>query len=277
MKSTIEYALKALPLILIGTLSYWLFAAPDTNISEGMKLSLSALLGGIASYVFIQYSDYLGTIERKRQNYQNALANLEYKLNDQLNWVSDVIYHLKNHEKVINRVLSGEALIAADPSSYREPIDIEHETLEMTNLSFRNQLLKTITTYKKIRNDLKSLHGGYNDMCALAVSDDKYIDSYHKGLPYQLENTIIIRKYTEHSLEQTKEALTKCRVLSVDSRTILSKLRRYLVIHEDPKNLKHLVIAERVKLDSEIADSLSISTAEKKEVERDITNKSKAT
>lgn len=275
MKSAIEYALKSLPLVAIGLLSYWLFLADNSLISEGMKLSLSALLGGIASYIFIQYSDYLTSIEQKRRKYQNALANLEYKLNDQLNWVSDVIYHLENHERVINKVLSGEVLIAKNPSSYRESINIESEALEMSNLGFMNQLLKLIITYKKIGNDIKTIHDAYNEMTELAASNEKYYDSYRNALPLQLENTIIIRRYTEQSLEQTKDALSKCRVLSVDSRTIFSKLRRYLVIHDDPDNLEHLLKVERKMLDAEIQNTLAVSTKEKDEIVRDITNKSK--
>ena len=55
MKHIFEYILRFLPLVAIALLVHLLFIAPDSQLSEGVKLSLSALLGGIASYVFIQY------------------------------------------------------------------------------------------------------------------------------------------------------------------------------------------------------------------------------
>lgn len=250
-------------------LTYALFTSSDTQISEGMKLAISALLGAMTSYIFIQFSKFIETIESKKSSHRSALAKLEYKLNDQLNWVSDLIFNLKNHQKIVKSVIDGKALIAQDGSSYRESADLESDVHNLLNISFVNQMLKLLTSYKKIQNDVKTLHGSYGFMLNLAISDEKYLESYHQGLPLHLKNTIFITKFAELTLNQTKDALSECRVLSRDSRTLLGNIRRKIILHHDPKNKSELVTQEKDKLQKEINSTMQESGLEIKEIENE--------
>lgn len=277
MKSIIEIAFRLLPIIAIAGLSYFLFMAPDSEISEGMKLSVSALLGAIVSYVFIQYSNFIEKIESRKAAHQTSLARLEFMLNDQLNWLSDVIYHLSNHEQLLDKVISGKTLIAHDGSTYRASTDIEPDIHNLLNLSYKNQLLNLLTSYKKIQNDIVTLHESYGFILNLALSDDKYIESYTAGVPNYLENTKMIRKFTQLTFEQTKTAISANRVLSTSAQTFLSKVKRYFVLQPDPDNYQELVNKEQHILEQEMESSKKLSNKELEGLENDITSPANGT
>jgi len=272
MKHIFEYILKSLPIIIVAILSYMLFISRDSQITEGVKLTLSALLGAIASYIFIQYSEYLKKIDTIKSKHQRALNTLEVKLNDQLNWLSDIVFHLTNHEKLINKVISGEAELAYDASSYREPINIASEIFDITNLGYKNHLLSLHTLYIKIKNDLSSMHTGYKFMLDQAISNPDHKESYRMGLPYHLANIIMLRNFVEKAEGETKNALSMCRVLSKDSKNLISRFSRYLIIHSDPKNLQMLVSTEKSILEKEIEKTINDSQHEIDEIEKKLNN-----
>ena len=270
MKHILEYILRFLPLALIAILIYLLFIAPDANLSEGVKLSLSALLGAIASYVFIQYSTFIQKIDNKKAVHAKALASLEIKLNDQLNWLSDITFHLENHQPLIEKVLNKETSLAFDASSYREPISIEDEIYNINNLSYKNQLLSLHTGYKKIQNDLTSMQMAYKFMLEQAISNPDFMGSYVSGLPHHLANVKLIHGFSEQSVEKTKNALSACRVLSRDSKNILTKITLYFIIHNDPKGYDNLVAKEYKILNDEIKKTQSNSQVEIDKLENEL-------
>lgn len=265
MKHIFEYILRFLPLVAIALLVHLLFIAPDSQLSEGVKLSLSALLGGIASYVFIQYSNFIQRIDTKKAIHAKALASLEIKLNDQLNWLSDITFHLENHQPLIEKVLNKETELAFDASSYREAISIEDEIYNINNLDFKNQLLSLHTGYKKIQNDLTSMQSGYKFMLEQAISNPKFMGSYLSGLPHHLASVKLIHSFSEQSVDKTKNALSACRVLSRDSKNLLTKLAIYFIIHNNPKDYDKMVVAEKNILNKEIITTQSNS---KKEIDK---------
>jgi len=271
MKQLLEYLLKSLPLLAVVALGYMLFISEDSQISEGMKLSLSALLGAIASYIFIQYSDFIKQIDAKKATHQKALASLEVKLNDQLNWISDIEFHLSNHAKLVEKSVTIKTLIY-DSSTYREPVDIEPEIFNVNNLNLKNQLLSLHTSYKKIINDLGSMQAGYKYMLEQAVNDQRYLDSFIQGLPNHLNNVKALREFTLLSNEKTYDILSSCRVLLRDSKDIISKVRRYFIIHNDPKDFDSLVKTERALLISESKQTQDRSVKEIMDVENRLNN-----
>ena len=76
-----------------------------------------------------------------------------------------------------------------------------------------------------------------------------------------------VRKFSEHTLELTKDALSKCRVLSRESKTLQGKLKRYLILQPDPENLEELLKMEKEALASEIQDTWNESNKELKEID----------
>jgi len=252
MKRALEYILRYIPHITVVYLSYTLFISTDSQISQGLKQTLSALLGAVSSYIFIQYFEFFKKIDIKKAEHQNALIRLEFKLNDQLNWLSDIIFHLSNHEPIVQKVLSGKSSLAYDASSYRDPISIEQEIHDIKNIAFKNQLLNLHTSYIKIKNDLSSMHDGYVFMLEKAISHPEYMESYALGLPHHLANVNMLREFTGQAIANTKKALSACRVLSRDSRNMTANLNRYFVIHSEPQNFDALVTEECKKLEKEI-------------------------
>jgi hypothetical protein len=267
MKQFFEYIVKFIPLLVITIIVYLLFLAPDSQMSEGVKLSLSALLGAISSYIFIQYANFILKIDSKKAVHARALASLEIKLNDQLNWLSDIIFHLKNQRLLIQKVINEQSSPAFDASSYREPISIESEIYDVNNIDYKNKLLSLHTSYKKIQNDITSIQSGYKFMLEQVLSNPKYIDSYLQGLPHYLANLKLLHSHSEQTIDKTKDALAACRVLSRDTKNILSKLSLYFVIHKNPTNFENLVVEEKRILNDEIKTTQSNSKAEIDEIE----------
>lgn len=268
VKSTIGFLIKTLPIVAVVALSYVLFISPDTELSEGVKLSASALLGAIASYVFVGYAKFLERVDARKAVHSNALANLEFKLNEQLNWLSDVIFHLSGHERILRKVIAGEASMAHDSSSYREAISIESEAYELAHIGFKNELLSLITLYRKLQNDIASHKGGYEFMLNTALADPRNLESYRRGLPLHLERTVTLRKHVEFTLSETKLALSKCRVLSANYRSFVASAARYLFQQSDPLKYKELVQSELTVLEKEIAESMKKSQEEIDRVEK---------
>ena len=262
MKKVLEYILRYLPHALVVFLCYILFISTGSQISAGLKQTLSALLGAIASYIFIQYLDFFKKIDARRAEHQRALSRLEFKLNDQLNWLSDIIFHLSNHEPIVKKVLTGQASLAYDASSYRDPISIEQEIHDIKNLTYKNQLLSLHTSYLKIKNDLASMHEGYVFMLEKAIEHPEYMESYASGLPHHIANVNLLREFTEQAVNNTKLALSACRVLIRDSRNAVANINRYFVIHSEPHNFEELVTEEHKKLSEEIRKVGAQSKAE---------------
>ena len=252
MKQIFEYILRFIPLLIIAVLVYVLFIAPDNQLSEGVKLSLSALLGAIASYVFIQYAEFIKKIDNAKAVHAKALASLEIKLNDQLNWLSDIMFHLENHQLLIQKVLNKETALAFDASSYREPISIEDEVYNIKNIDYKNQLLSLHTSYKKIQNDLASMQSGYKFMLEQAISNPEFTDSYIQGLPHHLASVKLIHGFSDQAVDKTKDSLSACRVLSRDSKNLLSKFTFYFIIHQNPQDYEILLTKEKETLNNEI-------------------------
>lgn len=268
LKSTIELLIKILPIAAIAVLIYILFISADTEISEGIKLSASALLGAIASYVFIEYSRFIEKIEKRKAAHRSALANLEFKLNEQMIWLSDVIFHLSGHERIVRTVIDGKEAMAHDSSSYRDSIPIESEIHDLASLSFKNELLSLLTLYRKLQNDITSQQRGYEFMLNAALTDAKNFASYKRGLPSHLQRTIVLRKHTEFTLRETKLALSKCRVLSSNNRSLLASFTRYLIQQPDPPKYRELVQDDLGILEREISESIATSQKEIDEIER---------
>jgi len=254
IKQFLEYLLKLLPTLVVLALCYFLFLSSDSQLSEGVKLSLSALLGAIASYIFIQYSDFLKHIDTKKAVHQKALVALEVKLNNQLNWLSDVEFHLTNHIGIINNTIKNKNLIY-DTSTYREPGSIETEIYDINNLNYKNQLLGLHTGYKKLFNDITTMQVSYKFMLEKAINDPGYIDSYINGLPNHLENIKALHQFSIISGDDTRNSLSSCRVLLRDSKNVFSLLRRYFILHDDPRDFDRLKNDERAILDKEIEDT----------------------
>jgi len=258
-KSTIGFLIKTLPLVAVVVLSYILFISPDAKLSEGVKLSASALLGAIASYVFVEYAKFIERVEARKTIHSNALTNLEFKLNEQMNWLSDVILQLLGHEQLLKRVIAGEVTMAHDASSYREAISIEAEAYNLAHIGYKNELLSLITLYRKLQNDIASHQGGYEFMLNNALADTRNLDSYRRGLPFHLARTDTLRKHTEFVLSETKLALSKCRVLSSDYRSLIAIVGRYLFQQSDPSKYKERVQTELDALEREIEETIKKS------------------
>ena len=270
MKQLLEYILKSLPLIAVVILSYMLFASTDSQISEGMKLSLSALLGAIASYIFIQYSEFLKKIDTAKAKHQRALNLLEVKLNNQLNWVSDIEFNLQNHCILIEKAITRQVELAYDASSYSEPISIAAEILDVNNLDYKNQLLSLNIGYEKINSDITSMHTGYKFMLDQAISNPEHRESYVKGLPHHLANVKMLIKFTERSSEKTKDALAACRILSRDTKNLLSKISRYFIIHSNPNKFLDQINSEKKILENEIESTITNAQKEINEIEKQL-------
>jgi len=259
IKKFLEYLLKSLPFLVVISLCYFLFIAPDNQLSEGVKLSFSALLGAIASYIFIQYSDFIKQIDNKKAMHQKALNSLEIKLNDQLNWLSDIEFHLSNHIGIINNTIKNKTLIY-DTSTYREPGSIESDIYDVSNLTYKNQLLSLHTCYKKLFNDITTMQASYKLLLDKALADSSYFDSYMNALPNHLTNTKALHKFAILYGDDTRNSLSSCRVLSRDSKNFFSLIRRYFILHDDPCDFDKLKIYERKKLDKEIEDTKNNSS-----------------
>lgn len=264
-KSALELFLILLPAIVVAGLGYVIFISPDTEITEGSKLTVSAFLGAMASLVLIQYSSFLEKVVSRKDKHQNALAVIEFKLNEQLNWISDVAYTLRNHENMLKKVVGGETHFIHDASSYREPISIDEDVHDLASRTLKNQLLKLVTDYKKLESSVASFQQSYDFILNLALSNEKHIDSYRFGLPQRILTTQTLIRFAESLLDDTKFNIASCRVLSRSADSFLAKLRRFLFIQLDPKDYHRLVRRDLQLLEQEIAESKASS---RKQIDR---------
>lgn len=268
MRFLVEVFLKLLPIAAVVLLCYVLFIAPDTAISEGMRLSVSALLGAIASYTFIAYAQFVEKIELRKAKHRNALANLEFKLNEQLSWLSDVIFHMSGHERILKKVIDGQDLIVHDATAYREPISIESEIYDLANLSFKNDLLSLLTLYRKLQNDISSHQQAYAFMINSALNKHENLESYMQGIPTHLERTQLLRQHTMDAVRRTKLSLSKCRVLSSNNNSLIVSLVRFLIQQPTPKGYELLVNEELKALEEEIVAGMARAQAEMNEIKK---------
>lgn len=273
MKTLFEYSLKLLPLAVIAVISYVLISSGKGTLEEGTKMGLSALLGALISYMFVQYTNFLQRIDEAKRKHSKALHLLEVKLNLQLNWLSDVIFHLNGHVSIVEKTLATKSGIVFDSSSYREPIDIGQELLDVNNFQLKNELLGLSTGYGKINNDVTSMTTGYRTTVDMAVSGNIHMDDYFYNLPSHLEKSKLIKAFAEQGVQKTKEAIASIRVLINDNKNTFSRMRVALIIHENPEKFDSLKKQEMEILENQILE-VKTSLATKFEMSKKRLNKS---
>ena len=270
MKTLLENTLKLLPVIVMVGISYILFEEKDGSLDEGTKLSLSALLGAMASYLFVQYSEFMKKIDESKRRHGKSLHSLDVKLNMQLSWLADVIFHLDNHISIVQRVLGGEPNIVFDASSYRDPLKIDAEIFDVNNLPLKNKLLSVKTTYDKLENDISSMQEGQKFSIDAVASKNMPIGDYVASLPSHLENAQTIKAFSEKAVESTKDTIAAVRVLTNDSRSLTNSVRRFFIEHTNPGNFDELKSTERENLDNQIIAVKNDSRNEIRDVEKEL-------
>lgn len=267
MKQFLEYSFKAIPIIIIAFICYVLYYADDKSLTEGMKLSLSALLGGMATFIFGSYSQFIKKIDGRKFQNRKALTSLDIKLNNQLNWLADIEFNLANHEERVKRVLDGAPEIVFDASAYKELVCIEDEIFSINNLRLKNELVSLNTGFKKINNDIKTMASGYRYMVEVVISDSAQMPSYLGSLPHHHENIQRLIGFTRQRVDHTRAAISSCRVLIKDSNSITTKIRNYFILQNDPGNFDGLIQEKRDELESQILETKASSQRDIEDVE----------
>ena len=128
LKKLLWVFLITLPVfIMIGIMA--LLFENSRDLDEGLKLGLSALLGAMASYLFVQYAEYLKGLKQVENRHSGALHSLDLILNDLLDWLSNVEFDLNIHTEILERDLKDNTL-THDTSSSRSHVLISLEIID---------------------------------------------------------------------------------------------------------------------------------------------------
>jgi len=262
MKVVIENSIRFMPTLILIAVAYLIYGVPSDAMNEGLKLSLSAFLGAIASFVFLQYSEFSKSISNQKKSNLTALQGLEIKLNEQLIWLSGVNFLLNGHTDLVGKVMEGKIPIAFDGSIYRSSINIENEITSLTNNKIINVLIELNSRYRKIENDLASMQNAYKFNLDLVISDKEYTSSYRGFLPTHIKNVQFLVGSVKSTESKTKNALALCRLLIKANKSYLNRFVWYLSLQSDPKEIESALKQEVELLNKEIEKNKKQSESE---------------
>ena len=212
------------------------------SLDDGFKIGLSALLGAIASYIFVQYFEYIKGIERVENRHRSSLHSLDIILNGQLDWLASMTSELKNHVGFVERDIESRT-VTFDASASRKPLEISTEIVDaVSNVSLKNKLLLIKMDYEKLESDVASTRASHRYMVESFGNGNVTLDVYLSNMPTHLSKAKIVKQYANKLTQDTKETISAVRVLKKDSRGIGSFVRRNLIEHKEPYDFD-----ERVK------------------------------
>ena len=239
------------------------------DLDEGLKLSLSALLGALASYLFIQYSEFLKNLKQVENRHSGALHSLDLVLNDLLDWLSNVEYEFNIHTEILERDLSGNTL-THDSSSSRPYVLIRIETIDaVSNVSLKNQLRSINMGIERLGTDLNSMRSSHRFAVDASIGGSMNPEVYKTViLPSHLKKIEFLKKFTEKLVVDTKDAISVVRVLKNDNRGLSSAIRKFLLEHKDPTDFDDLKKQQLRILEDQITSVRSKSRDEIRDMEQ---------
>ena len=267
-KKLLRCILSTLPvLIMIGIMAVLYNNSKD--LDEGLKLSLSALLGAMASYIFVQYAEYLKGIKQVESRHSGALHSLDLMLNDLLDWVSNVEFSINTHTEIVERDLGGNTL-THDSSSSRSPVLIRLEIIDaVNNIPLKNKLRSINMALERLRTDLNSMYSSHRFAVDAAASGNMKPEVYKTiVLPSHLKKVEFLRNYREKLEVDTKDSIAVVRVLKNDNRGLFSAILRFLIEQKDPADFDDLKKQQLRILEDQVKDVRSRSRDEIREIEQ---------
>ena len=269
LKKLLWVSLSTFPvLIMIGIMAILFENSKD--LDEGLKLSLSALLGAMASYLFVQYAEFLKAIKQVENRHSGALHSLDLVLNDQLDWLSNVEFGLNTHTEILERDLSGNTL-THDSSSSKSHVLIRLEIIDaVNNVSLKNKLRFINMDLERLGTDLSSMRSSHRFAVDASISGNMKPEVYKTViLPSNLKKIEYLKKFTGKLVVDTKDAISVVRVLKNDSRGLSSAIRRFLIEHKDPADFDNLKEQQLHILEDQIKDVRSKSRDEIRNMEQE--------
>lgn len=269
MKRLLWVSLRTLPVfVMIGIMA--ILFGNSKDLDEGLKLSLSALLGAMASYLFVQYAEFLKAITQLENRHSGALHTLDLILNDLLDWLSNVKSGLNSHTEILERDLNGNT-VTHDSSSSRSPVLIRLEIIDaVNNITLKNKLRHLNIDLERVETDLNSMRSSHRFAVDTTISDNMEYEVYKTVfLPSHLRKIDNLNKIIEQLVVDTKDSLSIVRVLKNERRGMSNTIRRFLIEQKEPADFKNLTKHQLQILEDQIKDVRSNS----RDVFRDIQQK----
>ena len=199
----------------VGVLMF-LFTRSE-KIDDGLKLGLSALLGAMASYFFIKYSEFIKSVQQLENRHSGTLHSLDITLNLQLEWLSCVVFELNTHSRISRLGLDG-GTISYDSSLSKPPVLISNDVVDaLNNITLKNLILKLKIDYERLENDLATMRSSHRYIVDATISGNISYENYAANLPTHLEKIEYLKAFAEKRIDKTKEAIATIRVLKNDS------------------------------------------------------------
>ena len=267
-KKSLRFILSTFPvLIMIGIMAVLYNYSKD--LDEGLKLSLSALLGAMASYVFVQYAEYLKGIKQVENRHSGALHSLDLILNDLLDWLSNVEFNMNTHTEIVERDLVGNTL-THDTSSSRPPVLIRLEIIDaINNIPLKNKLRSINMALERLGTDLNSMYSSHRFAVDASFSGNMKPKVYKTViLPSHLKKVEILKKFRGKLVVDTKDSIAVVRVLKNDNRGLSSAVRRLLIEQTDPADFENLKTQQLHILEDQIKDVRNKSRNEIRNLEQ---------
>lgn len=253
-KKLLRGFLSTLPvLVMIGIMAVLFYNSKD--LDEGLRLSLSALLGAMASYLFVQYAEFLKSIKQVENRHSGALHSLDLILNDLLDWLSNVEFSLNTHTEIVKRDLSDNSL-THDSTSSRSLVLIRLEIIDaVNNIPLKNKLRFLNLDLERLETDVNSMRSGHRFAVDSFKSGSMNSEIYKSDfLPSHLKKIEILKGFTEILVVDTKDTISVVRVLKNDSRGLLRAVRRFMLEHKDPADFDELKKQQLHILEDQIRD-----------------------
>ena len=258
-KKLLRALLSTFPVIvMIGIMAVLFYNSND--LDEGLRLSLSALLGAMASYLFVQYAEFLKSIKQVENRHSGALHSLDLILNDLLDWLSSVVFSLNTHTEIVERYFSDNTL-THDSSSSRPPVLIRLEIIDaVNNIPLKNKLRFLNIDLERLETDLNSMRSSHRFAVDSFKSGSMNSEVYKTDiLPSHLKKIEILKGFTEYLVVDTKDTISVVRVLKNDSRGLFRAVRRFLLEHKDPADFDELKKQQLQILEDQISNVRSKS------------------
>ena len=260
-KSLLRILLIIVPVGAFVAVLMFLFTTSE-KIDDGLKLSLSALLGAMASYVFIKYSEFMKSVQQLENRHRGTLHSLDISLNLQLDWLSSVVFELNTHSRIVRLALDGGA-ISYDSSLSRPPVSIGNDVVNaLNNITLKNLILMLKIDYERLDNDLASMRSSHRYIVDATISGNISHENYAANLPTHLEKIEYLKAFTEKLIVKTKGAIATVRVLKNDSRSPIGFIRKTLIEHKEPSKFEILKEEQLQILDEQISTVKSESKKE---------------
>ena len=268
LKKLLRVFLSTFPVLVMIVIMAILFENSN-DLDEGLKLGLSALLGAMASYLFVQYAEFLKAIKQLENRHSGALHSLDLILNDLLDWLSNVEFGLNTHSEILERDLNGNT-ITHDSSSSRSPILIRLEIIDaVNNISLKNKLRFLNIGIERVGSGVNSMRSSHRFAVDSSISGNMEYKVYKTNfLPSHLKRIEYLKKCNEKLVVDTKDAISVVRVLKNDNRGLSSAIRRFLIEHKDPADFVNLKKQQLQVLEDQIKDVRRKSREEIRDMEQ---------